>query len=219
MSILTMKNVSFSYKGNTKQVLNNISTDFETGKLYAIVGESGSGKTTLLSLISGLQRYTAGEIFYKGKDLRLINLDNYRSKEIGVIFQSYNLLLNDTALENVLLSMCLSGNKNKDKVHDGYRILNSVGIDEETANRKILKLSGGEQQRVAIARSLSYNPHLIIADEPTGNLDHKNETAIMDTLKKLAHNSNKCIIVVTHSLNVSAYADKIIEIHDGKLAV
>jgi putative ABC transport system ATP-binding protein len=213
-----MKDVSFSYKGNEKRVLNHISADFENGKVYAIVGESGSGKTTLLSLIAGLTSCSSGVITYKDKDINNINKDHYRSNKIGVIFQSYNLLLSDTAVENVMLSIDLSGNKEKDKNQLAYELLEKVGIDKEKAERKVLKLSGGEQQRVAIARSLSYNPNLIIADEPTGNLDEKNEKGIMEILQNLAHMEGKCVILVTHSSSVTEYADVVMEIRNGCLS-
>ncbi len=218
MAVLSMKDVSFSYKGNEKRVLNQISADFEDGKVYAIVGESGSGKTTLLSLIAGLTSSSSGVIAYKGKDIKNINKDHYRSNKIGVIFQSYNLLLSDTAAENVMLSIHLSGNKEKDKGRLAYGLLEKVGIDKEKAERKVLKLSGGEQQRVAIARSLSYNPNLIIADEPTGNLDEKNEKGIMDILQNLAHIEGKCVIIVTHSASVTEYADVVMEFRNGSLS-
>ncbi len=218
MTVLSMKDVSFSYKGNEKKVLNHISADFENGKVYAIVGESGSGKTTLLSLIAGLTSCSSGVITYKDKDINNINKDHYRSNKIGVIFQSYNLLLSDTAVENVMLSIDLSGNKEKDKNRLAYELLAKVGIDKEKAERKVLKLSGGEQQRVAIARSLSYNPNLIIADEPTGNLDEKNEKGIMEILQNLAHMEGKCVILVTHSSSVTEYADVVMEIRNGSLS-
>lgn len=217
MMILSMKNVSFSYSGGAKKVLTGIDAHFEEGKIYAIVGESGAGKTTLLSLIAGLTNSDSGEILYKGSNLRHIDKDHYRSSEVGMIFQSYNLLFTDTAEENVTLSLNLSGSQTKDKKRFAYELLSKVGIDKETADRRILKLSGGEQQRVAIARSLSYNPNLIIADEPTGNLDEKNESGIMDILLGLAHEDGKCVIIVTHSKSVSDYADVVLKIKNGML--
>lgn len=217
MTVLSMNDVSFAYKGTEKRVLNRISVDFEEGKIYAIVGESGAGKTTLLSLLAGLTSSTSGVIAYKGKDIKSINKDRYRSRQVGVIFQSYNLLLADTAAENVMLSIHLGGNQARDKRTLAYELLAKVGIDREKADRKVLKLSGGEQQRVAIARSMSYDPNLIIADEPTGNLDERNATGIMDILRKLAHLEGKCVILVTHSASVTEYADVVMEIKDGML--
>jgi putative ABC transport system ATP-binding protein len=190
MSLMKIDNVSYKYDGGTKNVLNNMSVDFETGKIYAIVGKSGSGKTTLLSLISGLDTCTQGTILYNGESLNKIDRDDYRAKSVGVIFQSYNLLLNATAVENIVLSMNISGSAEKDKKAYAYKLLEDVGIDRETADRKILKLSGGEQQRVGIARALSHNPDIIIADEPTGNLDTETESSIMSIFSKLAHEEN-----------------------------
>lgn len=217
MSILTLTNVFYNYEGAKKTILNNISAEFELGKVYIIMGKSGSGKSTLLSLASGLDLPTKGEISYNGKNLRQIDRDNYRARNIGVIFQGYNLLTNATALENIIISMNISKNHGKNKKQAGLKLLEKVGIDKETANRKILKLSGGEQQRVGIARALSHDPDIIIADEPSGNLDNETEKNIMEILQRLAHEENKCILVVTHSKQVSEYADELWGINRGKL--
>lgn len=217
MSILKLNNISYKYDGTEKNVLKNIDFDFECGKLYAIMGKSGSGKTTLLSIISGLDLATSGEVLWNGKDLKSLSRDKYRAKGIGVVFQGYNLLTNATAVENIVLSMNISESKEKNKKQVALNILSRVGIDEEKGKRKILKLSGGEQQRVGIARALSHNPHIIIADEPTGNLDSETENDIMQILKDLAHEQNKCVIVVTHSKNVASFADEIIGLNSGSL--
>lgn len=219
MSILKLDNIYYQYAGTNKNVLKNIKFDFECGNLYAIMGKSGSGKTTLLSVISGLDLVTDGEILWNGKDIKSLNRDDYRAKGIGVIFQGYNLLTNATALENIILSMNISASKEKNKKQYALDVLSKVGIDEEKANRKILKLSGGEQQRVGIARALSHNPDIIIADEPTGNLDNDTENDIMEILKELAHDQHKCVIVVTHSKNVASYADKLLGLTAGNLTV
>ena len=214
MSIIKLEKVSYRYKDAQKDeyVLKNVSYKFELGKIYAIKGESGSGKTTLLSLISGLEKCLEGDIFFNDKNLRKINLDKYRNSDIGIIFQSYNLLPHLTALENVILSMDISHVKIKGKKEKALSLLEKVGLNKAKANRRILRLSGGEQQRVAIARSLSYNPSIILADEPTGNLDKKTEDEILDIFKKLASEENKCVIIVTHSENVAKQADKIFEL-------
>jgi putative ABC transport system ATP-binding protein len=214
---MKIENLTYKYDSSKKNVLNNMNVEFEKGKVYTIVGKSGSGKTTLLSLISGLDICTDGNILYNGKNLKDINRDDYRAKSIGVVFQSYNLLLNATAVENIVLSMNISGSSEKNKKEHAYKLLDKIGIDKETADRKILKLSGGEQQRVGIARALAHNPDIIIADEPTGNLDNDTEADIMEILSNLAHNQNKCVIIVTHSKKVSSYADDIYGIADGKL--
>lgn len=217
MSVLTLENVSYKYEGATKQVLKNISIDFDQGKVYVIMGKSGAGKSTVLSLISGLDLPANGDVLFKGKSLKQLDRDDYRARSIGVVFQGYNLLTNATALENIVLSMSISHSPEKNKKQFALMLLQKVGIDEETAKRKILKLSGGEQQRVGIARALSHNPDILIADEPTGNLDGETEENIMEILQKLAHDENKCVIVVTHSKQVSKYADELWGLNQGNL--
>lgn len=206
MNIFELKNVSYSYTGRRK-IINDFSYSFEKGKVYVIVGKSGAGKTTLLSMLSGLTSPTSGQIFYDGKDITKINQYTYRSKCIGVIFQAYNLLPHLTARENVILSMDISGKKIPNKKELAGELLDRVGLTGEMADSKILKLSGGEQQRVAIARTLSYDPDVILADEPTGNLDGETQSNIMDILCTLAHEQDKCIIIVTHSPEVAERAD------------
>ena len=207
--ILKLENVSYRYQDASEDdyVLKNINYTFELGKTYAIKGKSGSGKTTLLSLISGLETRYEGNITYDDKDLKKIDLDKYRNTYIGIVFQSYNLLPHLTAIENIILSMEISDLKDIDKRKKAIELMKSVGLNESFANRRVLKLSGGEQQRIAIARSLSYNPNIIIADEPTGNLDKDTEDEILKIFKELAHKENKCIIIVTHSKNVCDNVD------------
>lgn len=151
-------------------------------------------------------------MLYDGKDLKKMNLDKYRNTDIGIVFQSYNLLPRLTAIENIILSMDVSKVKIKDKKKKALELMKSVGLAEEHSKRKILKLSGGEQQRIAIARSLSYNPKIIIADEPTGNLDKDTENEILKIFKTLAREENKCIIIVTHSQNVCDKVDTVYEL-------
>ncbi len=212
--ILTIKDVSYRYKDAEKDdyVLKNINYSFEKGKVYSIKGKSGSGKTTLLSLISGLENKYEGNIYYKETELKKINQDKYRNTDIGIVFQSYNLLPHLTTIENIILSMDISKVKVKDKEKKALELMKSVGLKENYKNRRVLKLSGGEQQRVAIARSLSYNPEIILADEPTGNLDKETENEILDIFIKLAHDENKCVIIVTHSDNVCNKSDIIYEL-------
>lgn len=205
MSILSLQNICFSY--DRTPVLQNISYEFEKGKMYCIVGKSGAGKTTLLSLLSGLAKPTDGEIFYQDKNVAKIDKYIFRSKYIGVVFQSFNLITKYTALENVILSMDVAGYKLKNKKQRAIELLNSVGLDEDEANRRVLKLSGGQQQRVAIARALSYNPDIILADEPTGNLDTETQNEIMNIFRELT-NQGKCVILVSHSPEVAALCDE-----------
>ena len=214
MGILKLENVGYRYKDAPKDsyVFKNINYEFEEGKMYAIKGKSGSGKTTLLSLITGLEKCTEGQILYDGKTLKKMNLDRYRNTDIGIVFQSYNLLPRLTAIENIIVSMEISKVKVKNKKQKALELMKSVGLSEEHSKRKILKLSGGEQQRIAIARSLSYNPKIIIADEPTGNLDKDTESEILKIFKNLAKDENKCVIIVTHSQNVCNEVDTVYEL-------
>lgn len=217
MGVLALKNVTYKYEGAKKAILKGLNTEFEAGKVYTIVGRSGAGKTTLLYLIAGLDVCTGGDIFHDGMNLKQLDRDSYRAKSIGVVFQSFNLLTNATAVENIVLSMNISGYKKADKKANAYTLLEKVGIDRETAGRKILRLSGGEQQRVAIARALSHNPDVIIADEPTGNLDPDTAAEILKIFSSLAHVDGKCVVIVTHSRQVTAIADKVWGINDGVL--
>jgi ABC-type antimicrobial peptide transport system, ATPase component len=219
MSVLTLNNVSYKYDGTKKNVLKGVNAIFEAGKVYVIVGKSGSGKSTLLSLIAGLDVCTGGKILHGETDLKELDRDKYRAKGIGVVFQSFNLITNSTAIENIVLSMQISESGVKNKKAFAYALLEKVGIDRETANRKILKLSGGEQQRVGIARALAHNPDIIIADEPTGNLDTETENDVLKILTDLAHDDDKCVIIVTHSKKVSSVADEILGMKDGNLTL
>ncbi len=205
MSLLSLQNISFSY--DKTPVLKDISYDFEKGKMYCIIGKSGAGKTTLLSLLSGLATPTAGDIIYDGKSIAKIDKYTFRSRFIGVVFQSFNLITKYTALENVILSMDVSGARIKDKKQKALELLDSVGLDEDEANRRVLKLSGGQQQRVAIARALSYDPDIILADEPTGNLDRDTQKEIMDIFRGLT-DQGKCVILVSHSPDVAEMCDE-----------
>ena len=218
MHELEIKNLSYRYADAKKDeyVLKDLNMSFDKGKIYAIKGKSGSGKTTLLSLISGLEKKYEGEILYQDKPLKKMDLDKYRNTDIGIVFQSYNLLPQFTAEENIILSIDINNLKNVNKKDKVLELMKSVGLDENLAKRRVLKLSGGEQQRIAIARSLSYNPNIILADEPTGNLDKDTEDEIMKIFIDLAHKENKCVIIVTHSKNVSDKVDKVYELKKVK---
>ena len=209
MAIIQLENISFQYESE-KKVLDNINYAFEEGKIYAVTGRSGAGKTTLLSLLSGLASPTGGAIYYKNQDIEGMNKYDYRAKIVGVVFQSFNLIHNLTAAENIVLSMDVAGmqGSEKEKKEQAYALLEKVGIDRDEADRRVLKLSGGQQQRVAIARALSHNPEVLLADEPTGNLDGETQDEILEILRGLA-NEGKCVIVVTHSPVVAKAADEV----------
>ena len=209
MSVLELQNISYSY-GKTV-VLQNLSYSFESGKMYCIIGRSGAGKTTLLSVLSGLTRPSAGKIMYKGSDMEKIDSYKLRSHYLGIIFQSFNLLTKLTALENVILSMEIAGVKGGSKKKKAMELLAQVGLSEEEAKRRVLKLSGGQQQRVAIARALAYDAEVILADEPTGNLDYETQEEIMDIFRDLAE-AGKCIILVSHSQDVARRCDEVYEL-------
>ncbi len=210
MSVLELNNVSYSYAG-AEPVFTGLDWSFEQGKLYGIIGRSGAGKTTLLSLLAGLTNPTGGAVLFDGQDLAHADRYRYRAHDVGVVFQSFNLLPHLTAVENVELSMRACGKAIDHKRDKALALLERVGLNQELANRRVLKLSGGEQQRVAVARALSYDAKVILADEPTGNLDLATQTDIIDMLSDLA-DEGKCVIIVTHSPQVAQCVDQIFEL-------
>lgn len=222
MAILEAQNLSYFYQDgeNRRYILKDTSVAFEKGKFYTILGQSGSGKTTLLSLLSALESPKEGKVFYNGKDLKEIGYETFRRNNIGIVFQHYNLIPYMTAVENVMVPMAITENElpaNKDEV--AYNLLDYIGIVKTKADRQVNRLSGGEQQRVAIARSLATNVDVILADEPTGNLDEEMEGEIVEIFQKLAHEHGKCVIVVTHSQEIASLSDEIYYLRKGKLKV
>ena len=212
---LELQNVGYSYNGK-ELVLRHVNYRFEGGRIYAITGRSGAGKTTLLSLLSQLTKPTEGKILYNGLDVSEVDQYLYRSQYAGVIFQSFNLLMHLTAVENVMLSMDIAGVKKENNRAYAMELLEKVGLSKEESQRRILKLSGGQQQRVAIARAVSYDPSIRLADEPTGNLDEDTQDEIMEIFKGLAYEEQKCIILVTHSPVVASLADEVYALTDTK---
>ncbi len=206
---LVIKNLTHSYKDGSRQVdvLKNVNAEFKPKKLYAIVGESGSGKTTLISLISALDKIQSGDVLYGDKDIRKIGGQQFRQHYVNVVFQSFNLIKYMTARENVEVSLDLSGKDNTKE--RAYELLESVGITRKEADSLVQKLSGGQQQRVAIARCLAGDVPIIVADEPTGNLDEETEAKILQIFKEIAA-SGKIVIVVTHSQKVASEADAVV---------
>ncbi|NFB57688.1 ABC transporter ATP-binding protein [Clostridium botulinum] len=220
-TVLEFKNVNYSYKDAGKEliILDSVDFNFESGKFYTILGASGSGKTTALSLASALDSPKSGEILYEGKDIKKIGLTNYRNQYIGIVFQAYNLINYMTGIQNIVTAMEITKNEISDKKQKAYELIEKVGLKREEGERSVLNLSGGQQQRVAIARALSTNAKIILADEPTGNLDSKTSVDIIKLFQKLAHEDNKCIMMVTHSLEIASMSDVIINLDNKKFKV
>ncbi|MDR2600218.1 MAG: ABC transporter ATP-binding protein [Oscillospiraceae bacterium] len=211
MSLLELKNISYKY-GKGDLVIKDLNLSFEAGKVYAVLGSSGSGKTTLLSLLAGLDVCLDGEIQYNGVDLKTINRDHYRAKSIGMVFQQFNLLHRYNAVDNTLIAMEISRYKTGNNKKYVKQLLDDVGITGKKQQRKVIELSGGEQQRVAIVRAISHEPEIILADEPTGSLDETNQSGIIELLIKSARENNTCIIIATHSSDVADAVDEVIRI-------
>ncbi len=214
---LKLEQLGYQYEGAKKAALTNVNAVFSTGTLSAIIGPSGSGKTTLLSLLAALDRPSTGRILLDGQDIVEINADRYRHERVAVIFQSFQLFPLLTALENAACPMELRGIKHTEASTQAERLLRTVGITAEQQARYPTRLSGGEQQRVAIARALASGAQLLLADEPTGNLDEENSRSIVSLLRSLAHNADRCVIVVTHDLAIARGADAAYELRDGTL--
>lgn len=208
--MLEIKNIYYAYKSKKdKTILNDISATFKDGIFYSIVGSSGAGKTTLLSLLAGLDTPVKGAVLCNGEDIQKKGLNYHRKHNISLVFQNYNLIDYLTAVENVKLG----GKKNPET------LLKEVGIEQGDWKRNVLQLSGGQQQRVAIARALASDANILLADEPTGNLDETTADEIIALLKKTAHELGKCVIVVTHSKHLAAEADVVLRIDNGSISV
>ena len=206
--ILEAKNVEYVYKSQKeRKVLDNISVRFEEKKFYTIIGASGAGKTTLLSLLAGLDSPTRGAVLYEGEDILMKGLNAHRRNHVSLVFQEYNLIDYLTAEENVKLG-------GTDRPGE---LLSKVNIPKEAWKRNVMKLSGGQQQRVAIARALASKAKVLLADEPTGNLDEQTAEGIVALLKHTAHELGKCVIVVTHSKYLANEADEIVQIRNGRI--
>lgn len=218
--MLTLNHVSFSYRKSKTQnnVLSNITLSFDVGKIYAIYGPSGSGKTNCLSLLGGLDTPTEGTVEIDGTDIKTIGYSELRKHYVAYIFQDYHLFPYMTPMENVMLAASISKTMpQKEQKEKAAEHLLSIGIDEATMNRPVNKISGGQQQRTAIARALIKSPTYILADEPTGNLDKENAGIVLEILRNLAKQENKCVIIATHSEIVRDYADVTMTIREGKL--
>ena len=219
MSILTATDVIYEYRNayQTVRAVNGVSCEFEQGLVYAIVGSSGSGKTTFLSLLAGLDVPTSGTIALDGQSTAELDRDEYRLNHVSVIYQNFNLFQHLTVLENAAYPLYVRkvGGKEADAV--AKEKLLQVGLKEDQFKRLPNMLSGGEQQRVAIARALASGSEIILADEPTGNLDSTNSRNIVEILHRLAHENDRCVIIVTHDPAVAEAADVVLNMKDGKL--
>ena len=216
MSIV-LSNVTYSYKGSATPAVSGVNCEFEPGKMYAVVGPSGSGKSTLLSMLAGLDLPTEGDVMFDGASLATLDLDRYRRESIAMIFQMFHLFPLLTVIENACYPLELLGVKPAEAKPRAEKLLESVGITREQMKRFPSHLSGGEQQRVAIARSLAAGAKFLLADEPTGNLDTANTAIIMEILRTLAHNEGYCVIIVTHDLEAASLADIVFRMKDGVL--
>lgn len=211
---------TFSAAGGDVRALSDINMTVDSGQFVSIIGKSGSGKSTLLSMLGALDTPTTGSIEVDDVDLAKLSAKqqtSYRAKTIGFVFQQYNLIPNLSALENVMLALEFGGHKSSDRHDEAVSLLKEVGLDDKQIQRKPARLSGGQQQRVAIARAIANNPTLILADEPTGNLDSETGQKIFDLLHKLSRSQNTTIIAVTHDLDIAGKTDKTFMLKDGKI--
>ena len=207
--VLEFRQITYYYQSGDKRIdiLDNVDCAFEPGLLYTIVGPSGSGKTTTLTLAGALETPRSGSICYKGQDIKEIGYTNYRSKHVAIVFQAYNLLPYLSPLQNVIAAMEITKNPVQNKKRRAQELLTRMGLTEDQMGRSVQKLSGGEQQRVAIARALAADADILLADEPTGNLDADTAKSIVEIFRELAHKDNKCVIAVTHAQAFAEQAD------------
>lgn len=221
MGIMEIQNVSYVYKNryHTVEAVRNVNIEIEQGKIYAIIGKSGSGKTTLLSMMAGLTLPSQGDILYNGESVRKLELEEYRRNKASVIYQTFNLFPLMTVLENVIYPLELKGMKYDQAKSIAKQHMESVGLGEQYYTRFPNMLSGGERQRVAIARALATGSKLLLADEPTGNLDVANGDVVVRLLTELAHRDKLAVVIVTHDLTIAKKADIVLHMQDGELSL
>ncbi|WP_103347411.1 ATP-binding cassette domain-containing protein [Streptococcus parauberis] len=213
--LLKTEKISYWYTNKEDYLFKDLSVEFTSGKVYAILGQSGSGKTTLLSLLSGLDSPKEGSVMYGNETIEKNGLTKYRQNSVSTIFQAYNLLTYMTARENVKTALEISGKSSQDETIE--KLFEKVGIAKDLIDKPVLKLSGGQQQRVAIVRALATNHEIIIADEPTGNLDEKTTDDIVNIFRTIAHDEGKLVIIVTHEQSVANQADFVYELSNKEL--
>jgi len=220
-SVLSCRGLTRTYSsgGGVVNAVTEIDLDMRKSEFIAIVGPSGSGKTTLLSMLGGLEKPSSGEMFVEGEPVskKFRDLSDYRREQVGFVFQAYNLVPHLTAMENVLLPMELAGVSRHDRKPRAVELLTSVGIPAERYGHKPSRLSGGEQQRVAMARALANTPPVLLADEPTGNLDRKNAMQVIDLLRGMAKNGGLCVVLVTHNEKIASGADRVVALNYGRV--
>lgn len=213
---LKIENVTYYYTNPDDYLFKEVNETFDKGQVYAILGQSGSGKTTFLSLLAGLDTPKSGSLSFDDKVIKPSHLTNYRKKTVSTVFQSYNLLTYMSAYDNVKTAVKISGAKFENEKEAIVEALKKVGLTEDLIYKSVSKLSGGQQQRVAIARALVLNHDIIIADEPTGNLDEETTAQIVELFKKIAHDDNKIVIIVTHESEVAAASDVVFTLKHRK---
>ncbi|KRM11865.1 ABC transporter ATP-binding protein [Paucilactobacillus suebicus] len=205
--MLEVKDVGYWYTHQDDSLFEHVNLSFEAGQSYAIVGQSGAGKTTFLSLLAGLDKPKAGQILYDDRNISEIGLTNYRKNDVSIVFQSYNLFTYMSAIDNLLTAMAITGSKHTGDKKYAIDMLHKLGLAHVQMQKNVQKLSGGQQQRVAIARTMACDANLVVADEPTGNLDEDNTIEVVDLFQKIAHEQGKCVIIVTHEAAVAQMCD------------
>ncbi|MFC6201016.1 ABC transporter ATP-binding protein [Lactiplantibacillus nangangensis] len=205
--MLKANDIGYWYDRQENSLFEHVNLEFKSGHSYAIVGQSGSGKTTFLSLLAGLDKPRAGQIELNGEPINQLGLTNYRKSHVAIVFQSYNLFTYMSPLNNLLTAMAVTSSSHKGDKKFAMDMLQTLGITDEQMTKNVQKLSGGQQQRVAIARTMVCDAKLVVADEPTGNLDEENTQYVIEQFQKIAHEQHKCVIIVTHEPDVAAACD------------
>lgn len=214
--MLEIKSLGYWYQTPDESLFSDVNLKFEAGKTYAIIGASGAGKTTFLSLLAGLDQPKTGEILLDGQALTKIGLTAYRRHQVTTVFQSYNLLPYMSPINNLLTALAITESQHKGDTAYAKQQLHQLGLTEDQMKQNVQHLSGGQQQRVAIARSMCCDAQLVVADEPTGNLDEANTAAIIELFQKIAHEQHKCVIIVTHETDVAAACDQTLKLSKGE---
>lgn len=217
--MLNIKELGYWYDRPENALFQHVNLTFEVGQSYAVIGQSGSGKTTFLSLLAGLDVPREGTIELDGRDIQQIGLTNYRKHDVSIVFQSYNLLTYMSPLNNVLTALAITDSSHKGDQAFARDLLQKLGLTDEQMTKNVGKLSGGQQQRVAIARAMACDANLVVADEPTGNLDEANTKEVVALFQQLAHEQNKCVIIITHESEVAKACDHAYRLADHQFAL